>query len=331
MLSLKMPHCLAICLLSSLLLSGSQVQAAELLIPASPVKLTGTKGKFDFIAVDAARRRLLAAHTGNGSLDVIDLDKSELIKSVPTGAAQDCAVDTKGNRYLVSVSKPPQLAIVDAESLAVTGTVPLKGPADLLAIHPVSGRAYVDHDDAKQVWVVEPTHKQIVATVELPSDSPEGLAFDAAGDRLFQAMKTASTMLVIDVATDKVTATWPTTPATAPHGIALIPEAGAIAIAGGNAKVVLMSQQDGKILASEEIPMRVDQIAYDGELHRLYCASGLGKLAILGVEGGHLKKLGEVSTSEGAHSVAIDPKTHTVWVAYAKGEESFVQAFAAQK
>jgi DNA-binding beta-propeller fold protein YncE len=189
----------------------------------------------------------------------------------------------------------------------------------------------LDHDDAKQVWVVEPTHKQLVATVELPSDSPEGLAFDAAGERLFQAMKTASTLLVIDVATNKVTATWPTQPATAPHGIALIPEAGAIAIAGGNAKIVLMSQQDGKILASEEIPMRVDQIAYDGELHRLYCASGLGKLAILSIEGGHLKKLGEVSTSEGAHSVAVDLKTHTVWVAYARGEESFVQAFAAQK
>ncbi|HEV7402000.1 MAG TPA: hypothetical protein VGO11_03705 [Chthoniobacteraceae bacterium] len=322
---------LAVCSLSLFLFGAPQIQAAGLLTPAPPVKVTGTKGKFDFIAIDAERRRLLAAHTGNGSLDIIDLDRSELIKSIPAGAAQDCAVDLKGQRYLVSVSKPPQLAIVDAETLAVTGTVPLAGPADLLAIHPISGRAYVDHDDGKHVWVIDPTHKQIAATVELATDSPEDLAFDAAGERLFQAMKTASTMTVIDVATNQVTATWPTAPAAAPHGIALIPEAGAIAIAGGNGKVVLMSQKDGTILGSDEIPLRVDQIAYDGELHRLYCASALGKLTIFAVESGHLLKVDEVATTAGARSVAIDPKTHTVWIAYAKGEESFVQAFAAEK
>jgi DNA-binding beta-propeller fold protein YncE len=321
-----------ICLaLSSLLLSAAQLQAAELLTPAAPIKLTGTKGKFDFIAIDAERRRLLAAHTGNGTLDVIDLEKGELVKAIPTGAAQDCAVDAKGKRYLVSVSKPPQLAIVDAETLAVTGTVPLDGPADLLAIHPVSGRAYVDHDDGKHVWVVDPSHKQIVATVDLPTDSPEDLAFDASGERLFQAMKTAATMEVIDVASNKVIATWPTAPATAPHGIALLPEAKAIAIAGGNGKLVLMSQTDGEVLATGDIPLRVDQIAYDGKSHRLYCASALGQMAVFEIEGGQLKKLGDAATAEGARSVAIDPRTHSVWIAYARGEESFVQAFRPEK
>src|SRR3954463_9135743 len=108
------------CALSLALCSAPRLPAAELLTPAPPVKLTGTKGKFDFIAIDPERRRLLAAHTGNGTLDVIELDRSELVKSVPTGAAQDCVADLKAKRYLVSVSKPPQLAIVDAETLVVT-------------------------------------------------------------------------------------------------------------------------------------------------------------------------------------------------------------------
>src|SRR4051794_37788421 len=102
-------------LAASLLLPLTPGRAAELLSPQPAIQLKGTKGKFDFIAIDPERRRLLAAHTGNGTLDVIDLDKGELVKSVPTGNAQDCAVDRKGGRYLVSVSKPPQLAIVDAE------------------------------------------------------------------------------------------------------------------------------------------------------------------------------------------------------------------------
>src|SRR4051812_27977801 len=93
-----------------LLGSGAPATAADVLSPSEPLLLKGTKGGFDFITIDAGRRRLLAAHTGNNSLDVIDLDQSQLIKSVATGAAQDCVVSSKGDTYLVSVSKPPQLA-----------------------------------------------------------------------------------------------------------------------------------------------------------------------------------------------------------------------------
>ena len=66
--------------------------------------LKGTHGKFDFLAIDPEGRRLLAAHTGNASLDVIDLDKHELLKSVATGAAQASAVNPSAGQYLVAVS-----------------------------------------------------------------------------------------------------------------------------------------------------------------------------------------------------------------------------------
>ena len=310
-----------------LLGSGASATAADLLSPSEPLLLKGTKGGFDFITVDAARRRLLAAHTGNNSLDVIDLDQSQLIKSVPTGAAQDCVVSSKGDAYLVSVSKPPQLAIVDPEKLSLTGTVALNGPADLLAVSP-TGNAYVAHDDGKDLWVINAAEKKVVATIELPSEAPEDLVFSADGKHLFQAMKTASKIEVIDSHTNKIVHSWPTAPAAGPHGIAAVPAFGTLLIAGGNGKLALMSQMDGKVLATADIPERVDQIAYDAEKGRVYCASSTGKLAIYNVEKNKLTKAGEVQTSQGAKSVALDPKTHAVWVAYAKGDSSYVQKFS---
>lgn len=303
-------------------------RAADALSPGAPLQLAGTKGRFDFISIDPERRRLLAAHTGNGSLDVIDLDKGTLVKSIPCGAAQDCVADLKGKRYLVSVSKPPQLAIIDAETLVVTSTIALDGPADLLAWHAASGRAYAGHDDGRKLWILDPSTKKVTGKVELPGEAPEGLAFDAEGSRLFQAMKIDSTLSVIDVTTGKVVSNWPTAPAKAPHGIALIRESEAIAVAGGNGKLVLMSQADGKVLSSGDIPERVDQIAYDPELRRLYCGSALGKIAVFSVSKGQLESLGEVATSAGAKSLALDLKTHSVWLAYAKDNESFVQPYS---
>lgn len=297
------------------------------LAAGAPVVLPGTTGKFDFLAIDAKGRRLLAGHPGNSSLEVIDLQTKTLLKTVPTGAAQSSAVDLKSAQYLVGVSKPPQLAIVDAGTLAVTGKVPLSGPADIIAMNQHSGLVYIGHDDEKELWVVDPKEKKIVTTVTLPSDAPEDLAFDASFTHLFQNMKTASVVLVIDPATNKVTQSWPTAPAQAPHGLALDAEAGTLLVAGGNGQLVMMSQTDGKVAASVAIPERVDQIAFDPAAHRLYCASGTGKIAVIGVEKEKLSRLGEVPCPAGTHSIAVDPLTHEVWIAYAAGKESFAQPF----
>jgi hypothetical protein len=89
---------------SSLLIIPRLASAADSLTPGDPVELTGTHGKFDFIKIDSANNRLLACHTGNGSLDVIDVITSKLIKSTPTGNAQGVAIDSENNRYFVSVS-----------------------------------------------------------------------------------------------------------------------------------------------------------------------------------------------------------------------------------
>src|SRR5277367_7042863 len=118
---------------SSFLIIPDLVSAADSLTPGNPVELTGTQGKFDFIKIDSANNRLLACHTGNGSLDVIDVTISKLIKSIPTGNAQCVAIDSKNNRYFVSVSKPPKVVIVDSTKLEVIGEVALPGPADLIA------------------------------------------------------------------------------------------------------------------------------------------------------------------------------------------------------
>ena len=324
------PNIILVC--ASLILANLlPCEAAEVLKPGTPIEITGTHGKFDFISIDVAARRLLTAHTGNASLDVVDVDTHKVIKIVPTGAAQDCAVDVKSKRYLVSVSKPPQLVVIDAGTLAITATIPLAGPADLLIFNAKSGTAYVGHDDANHLWVVAPDEKKVVSTVDLPSDSPEGLGIDSQGQRLFQAMKTGSIVAVVDIASNKVIGQWPTAPAKSPHGIALLTEFDGILVSGGNGKLVMMSQKDGHVIASADIPVQVDQIAYDAEMHRVYCASGTGKIAIVSVEKDALTTLGEIASSPGAHSIVIDSHTHTVWTAYAKGEASFVQSFTVAK
>jgi DNA-binding beta-propeller fold protein YncE len=314
---------------ATILMLSSYATAASL-TPGTPVELTGTTGRFDFIKMDVAHRRLLACHTGNGSLDVIDVDAGKLIKSVATGAAQGVAVDEKGGRYFVSVSKPPKLVIIDATKLEVVSEVSLSGPADVMAYHAQSNRAFVCNDEKPELWVIDPEAKKILSTLTLAGAGMEDLAFNADGTFLFQNLKETSQLAKIDSTTVKVTDTWPTSPADKPHGLAMVDDANAVLIAGGTGKLVLLDLGTGKVVASTDIAPKVDEMAYDAGLKQAYCASGTGLISVVAVSANKLATIDSVPSAPGAHSIAVDPKTHTVWVAYAKDNKPFVQPFAAK-
>jgi DNA-binding beta-propeller fold protein YncE len=176
-----------------------------------PIALPGTKGRFDYLQVDEKLNRLLAAHTGNKTLDIISLPDGKLIKSVSTGTIQGAVVDTDHNQYYASVSAEQKLAIIDRQTLEITGTVSLPGPADALAYNPKNGLVYVCHDDGQDVWIIDPTTKKIVTAIKIPAD-PEFVVYDPVTDKVFQNIKSQPVTLVIDPGPNSVAATWSTIP-----------------------------------------------------------------------------------------------------------------------
>ena len=315
---------------SSLFIIPRLVSAADSLTPGNPVELTGTQGKFDFIKIDSANNRLLACHTGNGSLDVIDVITSKLIKSIPTGNAQGVAIDSRNNRYFVSVSKPPKMVIVDSTKLDVIGEVALPGPADLVAYHPETNRVFVCNDDKPEMWVIDPIERRIVSTINFPGGGMEDLGFDSQDTFLFQCLKDSSELAKLDLKTGKVVAKWSTSPVDKPHGMAMVPGTDQVLIVGGTGKLGLINLSTGQIVGTADVSPKVDEIAYDPTLQRVYCASGLGTISVVGLDHERLAALPPLASSLGAHSIAVDSQTHTVWIAFAKNDKAYVQAFTAK-
>src|ERR1700681_222262 len=269
---------------SSLLIIPALVSAADFLTPENPVEVAGTQGKFDFIKVDSANNRLLACHTGNGSFDVIDLKSSKLIKSLPTGNAQGVAIDSENNRYFVSVSKPTKMVIVDSTKLDVIGEVVLPGPADLIAYHSETNRVFVCNDNKPEMWVIDPMEKKVVSTISFPGGGMEDLGFDSRDTFLFQCLKDSNELAKLDLKTEKVVAKWSTSPVDKPHGIAMVPGTDQVLIVGGTGKLGLFDLSTGQIVGTADVSPKVDEIAYDPTLHRVYCASGLGIISVVGVD-----------------------------------------------
>jgi DNA-binding beta-propeller fold protein YncE len=300
------------------------------LTAGEPIRLPNTTGRFDFIRVDTAGDRLLLGHEGNKSFDVFDLAAKKLLKAVPTGVSQDAAVDVKRGKYYVSGNEPGRMVIVDAKTLEVTGEVPMAANTDLIGFNPETGYVYECNDTAPEVWVIDPAAKKITTTITYDGSGVEDLAFDAGYKHLYQAVKGKNTMAVVDLADNKVLEAWPCAPDKGPHGIAIVPESNGLLVACAG-KLVLFDRSTGKVVARAAIAPRVDEIAYDPGLHRAYCASRQGKISVVAVGPDTLTALGDVPEGAGTGSIAVDPKTHIVWIAYAKGDGSFLQPFTSSR
>jgi hypothetical protein len=99
---------------------------------------------------------------------------------------------------------------------------------------------------------------------------------------------------------------------------------------GGTGKLGLFNLSTGQIVGTADVPPKVDEIAYDPALQRVYCASGLGIISVVGLDRNRLVALPPLTSVPGAPSIAIDPRTHTVWIAFAKNDKPYVQAFTAK-
>lgn len=308
-------------------LPGRAVAQGPLLKVGVSIQLPYTQGGFDFSEIDTARHRLLLAHSGNKTLDVVDLVSHRLLKSVPTGVAQDSAIDVQHGVYFVSVSSPPSMVMVDANTLTVTGSVKLPTDADLLAYNPSNGLVYVGNDTAGELWVIDPIAKKIVKTLVLaPVKGMEGLAFDAQNKRLYQLVSHNDTLYVIDSDSNRAINSWSVLPAASPHGLVLLPNIDGLLVAGATGMLVLINRETGKVLASTSVEQHIDQFAYDGQLQRAYLPGGTGILSIIGLQGDKLIPLGSVPGAAGRNAV-VDPATHIVWIAAFKNKKCFVQSF----
>jgi DNA-binding beta-propeller fold protein YncE len=309
---------------SAMIVSGATAAArSEGLIPEMRIEVSAAPKRFDLMEVDAARRRLLAAHSQEGTLAVIDLAANKLEREVPVGQSSGVAIDPQDGKYFVGTTQG--VAVIDRDTLAKTGFISTPGPADAVIFDPQNDRLYVGHDDDGELWVVDPRQDKITGRIVIPG-APEMMAIDPQLHRLYLNIKPNNEVVAIDPGVGKIVAHWSTLPTSLPHGLALDLPHRRLFVAGHSRTISVFALPMGKSVAGIDIgPGQVDQIAFDAGARRLYCPSS-GRLVTVAVASDTV--LGSVAIPQGTHSVAVDPLTHRVWIAYADKDHSYVQAFA---
>jgi len=123
----------------------------------------------------------------------------------PTGIAYDPVT----NDVLVAESADGDIAVIDASTNTVTGTIPVGGEPYQIAIDRKTGTAWVADDDASKVFAVDPSNDEVSTVQVLDGEETcvSGVAVDDATDMVYAttSYNKDGVLLYIDASTDSNT------------------------------------------------------------------------------------------------------------------------------
>ena len=145
--------------------------------------------------------------------------------------------------------------------------------------------------------------------------SPEFPQVDETTGLIYQPLEDTSEVVVLSPMERKVVSRFPVSPCEGPKGTAIDQEHRLLFIGCSNRLLAVMNLQDGHIIATSPIGRFVDYVAFDPGLRRVYTANSAGTMTIIEQIGeGRYMVLENIRTKAGGHTLAIDPRTHRVYV-----------------
>lgn len=295
-------------------------------VPPQPVTATAGHG-FDYVSVDAQRRRVYAAHgDGNNSLLIVNADTGKVLGQVKVGPMAGSAVNEATGDVYTGDGDDKALSEVNPVTMKEVRRVSVSGPVDAIAYDAKYHRIYGDEDDGTKIFVIDTTTFKWVKTIPLAGVKPEFLAIDPQTHMLYQNVAHASEIAVIDPDSLKVVRTIKTPDIKNNHPLQFDEAYGTLLVGGTG--VLSVYTLDGKRIGTTSLPRRVDQCSLDQQRQRLACAAN-GGIAIYSIpRTGNPVQIADRHVHEDMHNVGVDPATGRMWVEWGSTSgPDFVQGF----
>jgi YVTN family beta-propeller protein len=279
------------------------------------IPLQGNTSRFDYESFDAQSHRLYIAHLGDGTATVYDTSSGAVvgeIKDVP-GVHGVIAVPELGKVYATATDKN-EVAVIDPNSLAVVATTDAGDYPDGLAYDPEVGKIYVSDEHGGTDTVIDTRTNQTIGKIQV-GDDVGNTQFDPGSHRMLVVVGSRNQLVAIDPTSDKVAGTTDLPGCQGAHGLAIDTDARRAFVAcEGNAKLLALDLQSMQVVFTGDVGKTPDVLDVDRSLQRVYVAAESGPLTIYEYSGGTVRQLLKADAGPNAHSVAVDPATHHIYL-----------------
>lgn len=279
------------------------------------IPLPGHASRFDYQSYDAARHLLFIAHMGDGTVTVFNTQSQTVVGEIKnTDDVHGILVLPDSKKVYASATGRSSVVALDTENLRITVSMPGGHYPDGLAYVPELHKLYVSDESGEVETVLDTLNDKYVATIALDGEAGN-TQYDSVSGHIFVNVQTKNDLVEIDPSTDRIIARHALPGADHNHGL-LIDTTRRLAFIAceDNAKLLVLDMQTFNVIASHSVGREPDVLAFDPALSLLYIASESGTVSVFELEKNTLRKVWEEKVDPHAHTVAVDPETHRVFL-----------------
>jgi hypothetical protein len=293
--------------------------AAEQTTPASDyaivnkISLSGDGG-WDYCTVDDSTGRLFVSH--GTEVQVVDLATKQQVGVIPdTKGVHGIALVREMNKAYVSDGRDTAVTVADLTTLAVLRKIHVSGiNPDAIIYDPFSHCVFTFNGKSGNSTVIEVKTDSIIATIPL-GGKPEYPASNGTG-KIFVNLEDKDQVAVINTRSMRVEKICPIAPGAGPSAMAIDTGAHRLFIGCHNKMMVVMDAITGKVIATPPIGEDVDAAVFDPVTQRAFSSNGDGTITVIqqNEKGNAYTVLENIVTQRGARTMALNPKTHNLYL-----------------
>ena len=276
----------------------------------------GGDGGWDYLTFDTTSRRLFISRATH--VMVIDADSGKSLGDIPdTPGVHGIALAPDLKRGFISNGREGTVTIFDLTSLKALGKVKVGDNPDAILFDPATKRVFTFNGHSGDASAIDAAKGTVVGTIKLDG-KPEFAVSDGKGE-IFVNLEDKSQLLALDPNKLEVKSRWPLAPCQEPSGLAIDGKNRRLFSACDNKMMAIVDADSGKLITTVPIGEGVDAAAYDPETSLAFASCGEGVLTVVREESPNNFSVAEnVSTQEGARTMALDPTTHQIFTVTAK-------------
>ena len=266
-------------------------------------------GGWDYIAVHNGK--LYVSH--GTQVNILDENTGDSLGFIPnTTGVHGIAFDDALNKGYTSNGRLNNVTVFDLKTNQVLSQIATGQNPDAILYEPFSKKIITCNGRSNDLSVIDPSTGTVVATIGV-GGKPETAVSDQAG-KLYVNIEDKSEIAVVNTKNFTVENHWSLTPGEGPTGLA-IDRATRRLFSGCDKLLVVMDADNGKIIDKLPIGDGCDGDAFDNQTKMIFTSNGEGTItAIEEKSANSFKVAGNFPTKRGARTIALDEKTHTIFL-----------------
>lgn len=304
-------------ILIAMLTASAQAKSDPSLTLETTIALPHTSGRIDHLAIDLARKRLLVAELGNGTVDVVDLGSKQVVHRIAgLREPQGVLYVPPADRIAVASAGDGTLRLFSGDNFAPSGSIALDDDADNVRLAPDGHEAVVGYGSGG-LALIDPVRGTVREKLLLAAH-PEGFQLSADG-HVYVNVPDAHEIEVADLGAGKIIATWKFPGVSGNFPMAL-GEAGVVSVVFRDPpRFVRVDSATGRELSRSAVCGDADDVFFDARRQRYYVSCGAGVVSAFQASRSGVTTLASMTTSGGARTSLFVPELDRLFVAARAG------------